>query len=110
MKISKTQRLIDEIMDNFDFSKVAKTMQLLKWEIYMGGDYENREIPDESYLRSDARKMIYDLIDRMDGYEGESFTSHCGPFKVRITKENSEIDSIILDFVVTEWEAYIDEE
>ena len=54
MKISKTQRLIDEIMDNFDFSKVAKTMQLLKWEIYMGGDYENREIPDESYLRSCA--------------------------------------------------------
>lgn len=110
MEISKTQRLVDEIMDNFDFAKVAKTMQLLKWEIYMGGDYENREIPDEFYLRSDARKMIYDLISRLDEYEGDSFTSHSGPFKIKITRENGEIDSITLDFVVTEWEAFIDEE
>lgn len=110
MEISNTQKLVDEIMDNFDFAKVAKTMQLLKWEIYMGGDYENREIPDECYLRSDARKMIYDFIGRLDEYEGESFSSHSGPFKIKITRENGEIDSITLDFVVTEWEAFIDEE
>lgn len=110
MEISNTQKLVDEIMDNFDFAKVAKTMQLLNWELYMGGDFENREIPDEFYLRSDARKMMYDFINRMEEYEGDSFTSHSGPFKIRITKENGKIDTITLDFVVTEWEAYIDED
>lgn len=109
MEISKTQQLIDEIMDNFDFNKVAKTMQLLNWEVYMGGDLENRGIPDEPSLRKDARNMIYGLIGRLGDYEGDTFYSHCGPFKIRITTENGEIDSITLDFVVTDWEAYIED-
>ena len=48
--------MIDEIMDNFDFSKVLKTMRLLEWSLMLDTGYG---IPEyESSLRTLARKLI----------------------------------------------------
>ena len=104
MERSKTQEFIDEIMDYFEFSKVQRTMEFLKWKIV--NEDGNLEIPDESELRRDARQQIYRLIDSMKDVSDDVYYSHCGPFKVRIVKEDNEVTSINLDFVVTYWEAY----
>lgn len=108
MEISKTQQLVDEVMDFFNFSKVHKTMKLLEWRVLTK---EGMMVPDETDLRRDARQMIYDLINTVENSKDDDvWYSHCGPFKVRISKDEGEINSITLDFVVTEWEAYLDEE
>lgn len=53
---------IDEIMDNFDFSRVKKTMDALEWEWYGIG------IPTESEIRSEARRLLKDCLKRRCGY------------------------------------------
>ena len=103
MKINKTQEFIDEIMDEFDFSKVQRTMEFLKWKITTE---DGLIIPSEPTLRRNARQQIYRLIDSMENITDDVYYSHCGPFKVRIVKEDNKITSISLDFVAENWEAY----
>jgi len=51
-----TQNQIDDIMDNFDFRKVLRTMRLLEWK---WADVEGkRKVPEERHLRSTARCLL----------------------------------------------------
>ena len=47
------QNQIDEIMDWFEFSKVAKTMKLLQW-----GWGLPPVVPEESKIRQEARRLL----------------------------------------------------
>lgn len=49
------QEQIDDIMDNFDFQKVLKTMRALNWE---WGACGREHEPDESELRCTARSLL----------------------------------------------------
>ena len=63
VELTEEQRnSIDEIMDNFDFSRVKKTMDALEWEWYGTG------IPTESEIRSEARRLLKDCLKRRCGY------------------------------------------
>lgn len=98
------QKCIDEIMDNFDFRKVAKVMNLMEWRLQVG-KYDNDKpfhlqsaIPDESYLRTLARELMKRCVN-----EGHAATA-TGPFLVEAGK-----DYLKLYFVVCEWDAYENE-
>lgn len=103
----KTQKFIDEIMDEFDFKCVKDVMNFLKWGLYMNG---KESIPTEPELRRYARNLIEDLIETVE-YSVENFHySQCGPFKVTIIKEGGFIQSIKLEFIVETWIAENDVE
>lgn len=95
----KEQRLIDEVMDYFNFAKVAKVMQTLKWTWGMCLDDDN--IPIESTLRESARKglrkTIHDSLGRKEHQTGS------GGFNYRVWRENNIVTYITLSFVVEEW-------
>ena len=53
------QKLIDDIMDSFDFAKVHSVMKFLNWTWY-----PNPEPPDEFELRTCARKLLKESLDK----------------------------------------------
>jgi hypothetical protein len=54
----KEQELIDEIMDYFDFDKVAKVMTFLEWKWVSAED----GIPSVGEIRQSARRLLKDAI------------------------------------------------
>lgn len=71
----RQQKLIDEVMDNFNFAKVATAMRAVGWEWANGKiDDDGRyllAIPDERRIREVARQQLRDAID------GHGTNLHC---------------------------------
>ena len=103
----KEQLMIEDIMDNFDFSKVGKIMKFLDWKVYIANEIWEFKVPDEIDLRKMARQLLYDAIkNALKSSENTSEDSdwsyiYSGPFKVTVLKTKYEIYSITLDFVCT---------
>lgn len=85
-----TDEQIDEIMDWFDFAKVAKTMQALDWVWYESGG----DIPEEGEIRKHARSLMKQAVKKEYKYFGS------GGFVVEYDKD---APLIVLKFVVSEW-------
>lgn len=49
------QKWLDEIMDHFDFAKVARAMKLLEWFWVRNGQ---KQIPEEYEIRAEARRIL----------------------------------------------------
>ena len=82
------QEQIDNIMDNFDFSRVLKAMRALNWEWGAGGSEHE---PDEAELRREARRLLKNAWDH-------SATFACGGFWAYFS------DGILrLHFTVANW-------
>ena len=82
------QEQIDNIMDNFDFSRVLKAMRALNWEWGAGGKEHE---PDETELRSEARLLLKNAWDH-------SATFACGGFWAYFA------DGVLsLHFTVSDW-------
>lgn len=62
MITEKQQALIDKVMDCFDFRKVASCMKRTKWE-WVDAD-GRRYIPEETELRTKARKLMRTAIEK----------------------------------------------
>lgn len=54
------QDIIDDVMDNFDFNKVADTMEFLKWEWHDVG------IPDVRDLKKCVRGLCREVLQKLD--------------------------------------------
>lgn len=89
------QEHIDDIMDNFDFNKVAKVMKYLKWEWASSVT----GVPEEPELRRSCRQylsMAYDAgIEYKKGYRIST-----GGF---VYSYHPEFDELRLVFEVTGW-------
>lgn len=93
------QKLVDEIMDWFGFSKVAKVMQTLEWTWCNCEDYKG--IPVESTLREAARKGLKKAI--QESLYREEYSTGCGGFNYRVWRENGVVTFLTLSFVVEDW-------
>lgn len=94
-KITHRQRdLIDQIMDNFNFENVHKTMVLLDWKWCTCNG-----IPTIEELRMSARKMMIDVIER------NCYSVSSGGFKTEWKKDE---EYLLLSFHVSEWDAWHD--
>jgi len=82
------EKQIDEIMDWFNFNKVAKTMKALDWKWLDG-------VPEEPVIRKRARKLLTDLKTDKDDVRGT------GGFVAHYTKKE---DCYRLEFIVSEWD------
>jgi hypothetical protein len=88
----KKQDAIDEIMDNFDFEKVAKVMEVLGWK-WVNSETDLK-IPDVSELRKQARRLLTTALKENTGVA-------TGGFKVTYLKDEKFLH---LEFVVSEWD------
>lgn len=107
MEISKEQRMIDDIMDNFDFAQSLKTMEALDWSLYHDGGFS---VPDhESILRRLARKCLHSTIDLAANNINDETFSKQGPFKAQCYYDDNGICKLDLMFVVCDWDVYSDD-
>lgn len=91
----------DNIMDNFDFAKVARVMELLDWRWSTGDSFDSLVVPDESEIRRSARKLMTEIIESI-GTEHEITAAETGGFRVEFNDWNGEPD-LRLMFLVDDW-------
>lgn len=89
--------MIDNIMDNFDFSRVAKTMLGLNWKWCISVD---NEVPQEYDIRKAARKLMNSIPDTCIK---DSYFTGTGGLQVNAWYENTELVLMELTFIVAEW-------
>lgn len=88
------EQIIDDILDEFDFSKVQAVMAALNWTWH-----DSNGVPTLGQLRKKARYLMKYCIGH------STFTTETGGFHVH--KETySEKPYYSLKFVVTDWDNY----
>lgn len=99
-------KAISNILDNFNFIKVHKTMEFLNWG---WAEYDGLEVPPISRLVTKAWSMlddVYDLASR------EKVTCHISTGGLKVTAhvdlDTKEIYNLELMFVLTDWDADIE--
>ena len=98
--------LINEVIDNFDFEKVARVMKALDWK--WATDNGGYEVPDIYDLRKNARARLKEVIkSSIEEYDGSGVTISCGGFEA-FYRENTK--DISLKFVLSYWDAYMDDD
>lgn len=95
-------QMADNIMDNFDFHRVAITMEALHWTWASCDPEEDGEVPDERRIRREARKLLNQLIQSI-GAEDETAGLETGGFGAYFTEEDG-IPNIQLRFIVSDWD------
>jgi hypothetical protein len=98
--------MIDEIMGEFNFAMVHKTMVALDWKWASSKNY----IPSMDELRIEAERLLRDAADiRLDMFRDEPWESpigcSTGGFKATAwcNEDKTKITRLNLDFVVSSW-------
>lgn len=94
--------MIDDIMDNFDFSRVAKCMKALNWKWH---DVDgSMDVPEEHNIRRSARKLMNAA---KDVCHRRTFITGTGGFYVQCwyAPDSRILEAMELSFVVAEWDA-----
>jgi hypothetical protein len=91
------QEHIDEVMDEFDFGKVAKAMKALDWRWATTAGM----VPLECDLRQQARKLLGLAYDGATDFNVSPYMTGTGGFEATYSKE---YDNLGLKFVVASWE------
>lgn len=95
--MSSKQELIDEVMDNFDFSKVAKVMKATDW-VWVTTQYE---VPEESEIRKRVRELLNVAYDGAIRKE-EDYLIGTGGFEATYALD---CKLLSLKFILSSWEA-----
>jgi len=105
-------KMIDEIMDEFNFATVHKTMVTLDWKWALSKNY----IPSMDELRTEAERLLRDAADvRLDMFKEEPWESpiYCstGGFSAAAwcDEGKTKITRLDLRFVVESWDSSIEE-
>lgn len=96
--------MIDNIMDNFDFGRVAKTMEALNWKWVMSVP---DEVPQEHDIRKAARKLLKSVPDT---FIKDSYCTGTGGLYVQAWYENTDLVLMELTFVVADWRVDVNDE
>ena len=97
--------MIEDMMDNFDFSRVAKCMKALNWKWH---DVEGAvDVPEEHSIRKEARKLMNGV---KDVCHHSTFITGTGGFYVQCwyapeSPNKNKLEAMELTFVVAEWDA-----
>lgn len=94
------EKLIEGILENFNFDKVRKTMEFLGWTYY-----NSEETPTTYRLIKSAKERLEQV------YEGatqnkKDYSSSSGGFKAfaEYNEETGIVDFLELSFVLTSWD------
>lgn len=95
--------MIGEILDNFDFYKCWTVMRLLEWSWGF-----HAEIPDVERLKEAAMKRLKDAIEIAKNGESHNHTYwvSSGGLKASAWRNRyRQIESVSLEFVLTDWQS-----
>ena len=92
MKKEKFKKLKNEILDNFNFKKIAKAMKAVGW-VYA----PISKVPDADYLKEFADELLDSVY--------ENKFAECGGFRAKRTKHK-----LSLKFVFEHYEVYDDDD
>jgi len=100
------EKLIDGVLENFDFDKVKKTMDFLNWIWVTTPEHDS--VPSTYQIMKGARERLEEAYEnamksKKDGY------SFCGGLKAsaEYNEELKDVDFLQLDFIVTTWDEQI---
>lgn len=88
--------MIDNIMDNFDFNRVAKCMEVLEWKWC---DVEG--IPTEPDIRKSARKLLNNIKEE---FTSNRYSIAAGGFVVTAWYNKGKLDDMELLFYIASWD------
>jgi hypothetical protein len=91
------QEHIDEVMDQFDFGRVAKAMKSLDWKWVLAEE----GVPQEWELRREARRLLDHVYDNGNYSKEGTYMTGTGGFEATYSKE---YDNLGLKFIVASWE------
>ena len=97
------QKAIDNIIENFNWEKVHKTMVALKWTWW---DSANAAPSTGSLFRC-ATGLLHDAYDRAEKEKCDC-SSATGGFRAQalVNDDTKEVESLRLSFEVCNWESY----
>jgi len=102
-------KMIDDIMDEFNFIRVQDVMDYLGWK--WAGEYVTVEM-----LKETARRLLREAADlRLGGYKdkhwGQGIIRATGGFQAMAwcNEDKTKVDSLDLKFVLVDWDAQIEE-
>jgi hypothetical protein len=105
-------KMIDEIMDEFNFATVHKAMVALDWKWAVTS---NNNVPTMDELRTETERLLRDAADiRLNMCIDEPWESpigcSTGGFKATAwcNEDKTKITRLNLDFIVSTWSARID--
>jgi hypothetical protein len=105
-------KMIDEIMDEFNFATVHKTMVALDWKWAVTS---NNNVPTMDELRTEAERLLRDAADvRLDMFKEEPWESpifcSTGGFSAAAwcNEDKTKITRLDLEFIVSSWNSRID--
>ena len=93
------QKAIDNIVDNFNWEKVHKTMVALDWT----WTDSNLETPTTGMLFRCAVRLLHDAYDGVEKNKC-NYSVRTGGFHARAIVDGEEIYELRLTFEVTSWE------
>jgi hypothetical protein len=103
-------KMIDEIMDEFNFATVYKTMVALDWKWASSKNY----IPSMDELRAEAERLLRDAADvRLNMWQDEDWKSpiicSTGGFSAAAwcNEDKTKITRLELEFIVSSWTSRI---
>lgn len=98
------ERMIQDVLDEFDFEKCHKTMTFLNWRWGLDG-----EIPTIERMKGAAKERIMSAIDGIKNREishHSSYFSSSGGFKGTVWKNRyGHIEGVRLEFVLADWDS-----
>lgn len=100
------EKLIDGILENFDFDKVKKVMDFLDWT--WATLPEPNSVPTHYQLINSARKKLEEVYDKSMEKKDDSYY-YSGGLKAfaEYNKEIGKVDYLQLDFILTTWDEQI---
>ncbi|UYZ64898.1 hypothetical protein [Hymenobacter weizhouensis] len=99
------QQQLDNLMDNFDFHRVARTMRLLKWHWVSA---EGFAVPDEACIRATVRNYARQAIRQATtgtGYQSGRGFIGTGGFHIEAHAEAGQLTLLYARFTLTDYTA-----
>ena len=111
--LDPVNKMIDDIMDEFDFNRVETVMEFMDWR--WAGD-NGLEYVTVDMLKKEARRLLRGAADaRLGAYKNthweQGIIHACGGFQAMAfcDEDKTKITGLDLKFVLTEWDARIED-
>jgi hypothetical protein len=102
-------KMIDDIMDAFDFDKVQRTMDFLRWK--WAGEYVTIDMLKETAKRLLREAADVRLGDYKDTHWEQGVICATGGFQATAwcNEDKTKVDALDLKFVLVDWDAQIED-